>query len=118
VSLHRDIFFMHNGPGPWSCHFCAEPILVQDLTRRYGPVVHHIDENHGNNDPGNLSLAHFGCHCGYHNRPGYRHTPEAKAAISAKISASKLGKKLSARHRKALKEAAYRRVAREREMTI
>ena len=57
------IFVAHNGPGPWPCYFCAEPVALESVF-----TVHHLDHDHDNHDPPNLAAAHPGCHIGHHKR--------------------------------------------------
>ena len=59
-TLHVKVFIAHNGPGPWSCFFCTNDVMLQEVT------VHHIDHDHSNNDPMNLVASHFGCHSRHH----------------------------------------------------
>lgn len=64
---YRRQFVEANGPGPWPCCFCGEPVEPRsqplDSTAF---VVHHDDEDRSNSDPSNLSAAHHGCHVGHH----------------------------------------------------
>lgn len=103
---------------PYRCR-CGE--LVAAL---HGPgrsfedsgVVHHIDSDPENNDPSNLEIMHASCHISMHQLrrredqaevarrtwTGRRHTPEARA----KISAARAGRALTPAHRDALVTAA------------
>lgn len=72
------------GDGPHNCFFCKKK-----LEGRF--EIHHIDEDHGNDEPSNLSAAHVSCHRSHHkrgnqNRLGHKHS----AATRAKMSASHL----------------------------
>ena len=58
---HRDVFFAHNGPGPFACSYCSEEVTLDDT------LVHHNDGNYTNNDLANLAPMHFGCHTKHHN---------------------------------------------------
>lgn len=59
VSSHMRVFIDHNGLGPHRCHFC-------DVVMSKIEVVHHLDHDHSNNDPTNLTAAHDACHSSYH----------------------------------------------------
>lgn len=86
---HREVFFAHNGAGPWACHFCGEDVEFDAVQ------VHHLDEDHGNNDPSNLGASHRGCHTKHHAvwrfggcRPGVPKSPETREKIRASITAT------------------------------
>lgn len=59
---YREVFFAHNGPGPYTCFYCEEDVTFKEV------AVHHKDENKRNNDPENLEAAHDDCHMAHHNR--------------------------------------------------
>lgn len=72
---YREIFLMHNGPGPWTCFECGSLVLYGELH------VHHLNEDRDDNEPTNLAAAHGLCHHRYHARiRGYdwAQTPEAR----------------------------------------
>lgn len=63
------------------CFFCRKPLLnVKEMVKadllRFGdgtappisePItIHHVDENHGNNERSNRALAHRRCHLSHH----------------------------------------------------
>lgn len=102
------IFRKENGSGPWPCYLdgCDEPVV--DL------FVHHIDEDPTNNDPGNLTAIHRGCHNALHHAGAKRapFTEEHRRKLSEsnrrrtmsdetrrKISESLTGRKASAETR-------------------
>ena len=59
--------FMRLYPGPYTCHFCGDPIT--ELYGRGGSAlnVHHVDGNGRNDEPGNMVAVHRRCHSRYHN---------------------------------------------------
>jgi 5-methylcytosine-specific restriction endonuclease McrA len=59
---HREVFFAHNGPGPYPCHFCGKPVSFDEV------LVHHHDDDHANNEPANLKASHHSCHSGHHGK--------------------------------------------------
>lgn len=59
-SQYREIFFAHNGAGPYECFFCSEPVQFQEV------IVHHEDHNEINNDLTNLKPCHRLCHNSHH----------------------------------------------------
>ena len=75
-NFYRRIFLDTNGAGPWPCYGCGEPVMSDDLT------VHHIDFDHFNHDPKNLTSMHAGCHLSLHHT-GRKVSPEVRAKISA-----------------------------------
>ena len=80
---HQIIFFLVNGTGPWSCHFCGEEI--NETGKRLGGrslIVHHVDWDHSNNDPENLVATHWGCHTRHHVQ-GSKHSEETKSNMRA-----------------------------------
>jgi hypothetical protein len=81
---YRPIFIAVNGPGPWPCYLnaCEDLVLPDEL------AIHHLDENHENNEPTNLTAMHKGCHSRLHFA-GVPRSTETRA----KISAAKTGKK-------------------------
>lgn len=68
MRTYREIFFAYNGPGPWACYFCDEPVTPEDLD------VHHKDENKKNNLHSNLTASHRTCHASQHSKG--RKSPE------------------------------------------
>lgn len=63
---YREIFFAHNGMGPFDCVFCGEAADPTIPWSRKALVVHHQDENPQNNEVQNLVAAHHGCHVSAH----------------------------------------------------
>ena len=59
-SRYREIFFANNGPGPYVCFFCSEPVLFDEV------IIHHEDHDETNNDLTNLKPCHRLCHNGHH----------------------------------------------------
>lgn len=58
---YREIFFAHNGPGPYTCDECGEEVDFWTV------LIHH--KNHDENDHRleNLVPAHRGCHTAHHS---------------------------------------------------
>lgn len=63
------------------CYFCVNPLLDAVSTTfghhnhrkvRAQITVHHRDDNHDNNKPGNRTLAHRPCHKSYHMKKQHR----------------------------------------------
>ena len=49
------------------CFFCAKAIEEEDFTDyRDHLTIHHINHNHEDNAPENLTLVHRGCHISHH----------------------------------------------------
>lgn len=109
MKRHQRIFVEANGPGPWVCYGCDE--LVTEL------MVHHLDEDHENNDPNNLVAMHHPCHSRLHHT-GKIVSDETRAKIAGtrrgvprsketkrKISVANHGKKLSDEHCRKMSEA-------------
>src|ERR1039458_1891404 len=94
---HREVFFAHNGRGPYKCFYCVKRVWFKDVT------VHHKNENHDDNRPSNLQAAHFGCHRTWHceQRVGIKRGPNKKRDYvftdehRAAIARGKTGQKLS-----------------------
>jgi hypothetical protein len=72
---YREIFFAHNGTGPYPCRFCAEEVSMEEV------LVHHVDDDHTNGAPENLAAAHRICHTGHHKK-GVPHTDQARKSNS------------------------------------
>lgn len=90
----REIFFAYNGPGPYGCCFCDEPVSLQDWGNHGAALsIHHVDEDRGNNGVENLAPCHKRCHT--------RHHAKARG----------LGMKLGGRHSDAYRETIRRRRA-------
>jgi hypothetical protein len=108
---HREIFFAHNGPGPYKCVECKKRIWFKDVT------VHHHDGNHDNNKPRNLVPMHFKCHRALHCRlrTGIKRGPNKKRDYiftdehRAKISRAKTGQSVSPEARAKISAAHKRR---------
>jgi hypothetical protein len=88
------VWLAANGPGPWPCTFCDEPVLrLGDprIERAAAGIIHHHDHDHGNNAIGNLRAAHNGCHIRYHKSPsgklGHLHVVDT---LTARIEAGEL----------------------------
>lgn len=98
--MYREIFVAVNyakyGFGPWMCFVCKEPVEKKDLN------IHHVDEDHENDEPTNLAAIHHNCHARMPSRPlslawrkkigdalrgrcGYQHTVETRAKISESL---------------------------------
>lgn len=93
-SRYRELFFAHNGPGPYACYFdCGRTVSFEEI------IVHHDDGDHTNNDLANLVPCHRLCHNRHHfdelwatrkeeltaaraAAPRLPHTDEAKRKIS------------------------------------
>lgn len=109
---YRAVFLMEYGDFPHPCYFCGGEVKGYLIPRDgQAAVVHHVDHDKGNNDPGNLVPAHRKCHTDYH-----RLSPETQARqrasqlarwardgamvlgpeARAKLSASKMGHEVSA----------------------
>ena len=104
---YREIFFMHNGPGPYLCHFCNEKVEAISIT------VHHKDHNEENHAPDNLKASHVSCHMSHHNagrvmspaerekrrqgRLGKLHTEDTKARMSMSHTGKKISEETKAR---------------------
>lgn len=73
------MFFAANGFGPYKCFDCGEDVLFEFV------LIHHVDHNHLNNHPSNLTPAHQECHISYHrrHRTGTTLSEEHKRKISA-----------------------------------
>jgi len=103
---YREIFFAHNGIGPWPCFECGENVFAEEL------YVHHSDHDHYNDEPGNLVAAHPGCHSGYHKRMrGDRQTDYQKLRASEthrgrKKTPEEIAKRVAARRANAAKRGA------------
>lgn len=88
---HRAIFFAYYGEGPFVCHHC-ETEVTRDVV-----IIHHLDHNHGNNDPENLSPMHHPCHTAHHK-------PWLNVDYS-KVSAAMKNRFFSEDHRRKISEA-------------
>jgi hypothetical protein len=118
--LHQRIFFAVNGLGPYPCFDpeCGQTVSIEDV------IVHHIDYDHDNNDPVNLTGMHRKCHQRLHaklrtwdedqrenfrqSRLGSQHTLAARR----KMSDSHTGKKHSPETRAKMSAAAKARWSR------
>jgi hypothetical protein len=65
---YRRAFREANGPGPWPCCFCGEPVVDAkgEAFNARTFVVHHIDHDHANDAPDNLAATHNECHARHH----------------------------------------------------
>lgn len=79
--LHRQIFMDTHPGSPWNCHFCGGEI--DELH------VHHIDHDHGNNEPDNLAPTHGDCHA-HHHRSGLESFARPPKASALRIAAGAL----------------------------
>lgn len=59
-SRYREMFFANNGPGPYSCFFCKEKVVFDEV------IIHHINHDETDNNLKNLTPCHRTCHNGYH----------------------------------------------------
>jgi len=101
-AVYHRAFILRAGPPPWPCFVCGED--VTDLGRpRPGEVegddpecgvVHHLDENPKNNEPGNLAAGHWNCHVRYHN--GFK---APSTGHGAAISEALVGRIITQPHR-------------------
>lgn len=98
---YREVFFAHNGPGPYPCAFCESVVDFE------GVVIHHDDHDHTNDEPGNLVPCHQDCHTRHHfkynwTEPEFRkkmqasptrghHTPHTEEA-KAKMGLANIGR--------------------------
>ena len=98
--LHREVFFAHNGCGPYTCFGCDEKLAFSDSFD-----VHHRDADHKNDTLENLVAMHNGCHIKLH-KTGRIVSIETRA----KISASGKGYIRSLEHRQAIAAAGHNRV--------
>ena len=98
--LHREVFFAHNGCGPYTCFGCSEKLAFSDSFD-----VHHKDTDHKNDTPENLAAMHNGCHIKLH-KTGRIVSMETRAKISAKGK----GHIRSLEHRQAIATAGHNRV--------
>lgn len=96
----RQLFLRTYGPSPWPCAFCRQEVEKLGLRGKLAGLVHHLDGNHDNDAPENLSAAHRGCHTTYH-LSGRVNSLETRL----KRGASLRGKPLSAEHRAKLSAA-------------
>lgn len=74
MTPHQKVFHENNNP-PWECCICHELVQLNELT------IHHLDEDHFNNDPANLAATHHACHTHLH-RVGKPKSEEHKANLS------------------------------------
>lgn len=72
MSRYTEIFYAYNGPGPYPCYLCKEDVFTP-WDRKHDPknrvdelTIHHIDNDHHNNSPENLTAMHGGCHMRLH----------------------------------------------------
>jgi plasmid stability protein len=96
MSHHLGMFLgAHGAEGPWPCCFCKEDITVGPSHRGADSLcVHHIDGQHHNNAPDNLTSAHRGCHSKHHNA-GKKMAPEVRERIRATLK----GRQMTPEHR-------------------
>jgi hypothetical protein len=94
----HEVWLAGNGPGPWPCAFCGQPVarlsgfrFGEKRAQSWHGIVHHHDENHGNNDPGNLRIGHNGCHVSYHGKKANWPRKQAADWIRQRIMAGELG---------------------------
>ncbi len=65
MPTYRDAFMDANGPGPWPCYFCGEPVGFIGHSVYVGVpngLVHHLDGDPGNDALDNLAAARLDCH--------------------------------------------------------
>lgn len=58
---YRELFFAHNGAGPYECYFQCGSLVTFDEV-----IVHHKDDDFTNDAVANLAPAHRVCHNGHH----------------------------------------------------
>lgn len=76
--LYREIFFAHNGPGPYICKECEGEVTFFEV------LVHHEDHDRSNNNLENLVPNHRGCHTIHHSTGrglGKKASEETKAKM-------------------------------------
>lgn len=79
------VFLENNTDPPWLCIECGSAVTLKQL------LVHHLDENHFNDDPSNLAPVHRSCHASIHQRgkpshmKGRTQTPHQKQ-VAARTS--------------------------------
>lgn len=83
---YREVFFAHNGPGPYTCCFCGQPVDFEEV------VIHHVDHNRTNLARENLTAAHETCHKSHHHK-GKIVSAEARANIGAASAGRWVGRK-------------------------
>jgi NUMOD3 motif len=66
------VWLAEKGSGPWVCSWCKEPVISLGGGTSQDGVIHHIDEDHNNNDIANLQAMHHACHVSHHltDKPG------------------------------------------------
>lgn len=79
--IYREVFFAHNGPGPYVCFDCGQEVTFDEV------LVHHKDHDDTNDDPCNLVAAHDGCHTSHHMR-GWNKDPEKVRSVGAAVAKS------------------------------
>lgn len=99
---HINIAIETYGPLPQPCYWCWEPVEFFTTRDPWGGVVHHLDHDHGNNDPDNLAFAHVACHSAYHNQ-GKKMSASAKKAIATAVTVWNADPTNKARKHEALK---------------
>lgn len=66
IDNYHVIWLQAQGPGPWSCGFCGDPVVGLRRNKSFNGLIHHKDENRSNNDITNLVAMHRDCHVKHH----------------------------------------------------
>lgn len=96
VRRYHRIFIEANGPGPWPCYGCGDPVV--DL------FVHHLDEDETNDLTENLVAMHRPCHVKLHHGAKPK-TKEHRRKIGEANRVALTGKRLTADHRENIRRA-------------
>jgi hypothetical protein len=91
VGTYRRVFLETNGPGPWPCFGCGEPVVKLE--------VHHLDEDPTNDSPENLVAMHNPCHISLHQRGR-----TLSLVTRARVGDALRGKPKTEEHRRKLSE--------------
>ena len=93
---YRQVFITANGPGPWPCYGCDEPVTQDEVH------IHHIDEDPTNDDPSNLASMHQPCHNRLHLL-GRKQSDETRQKRSRTMTGRTLSPEHAAKARVAFK---------------
>jgi hypothetical protein len=82
---YREVFFAHNGLGPFTCAFIGcwikTPLVPwEDAPFNARLVIHHVDCDETNHAPENLVAVHFGCHRTIHGQDDATRNKQVVAA--------------------------------------
>lgn len=100
--LYREVFFAHEGPGPYRCFFCGKPVVMDEV------IVHHIDEDRTNNAIENLAGAHDPCHTSHHQEDWQTRNPSRLRAVGAAVTRSNRSRVATTEYRRKLSDARRR----------